>query len=47
MIWNSEHLAGALDKSVLGSGSKNNIFYVLYRDYGSEVAADCMWRLAR
>ncbi|XP_037084098.1 LOW QUALITY PROTEIN: DNA-directed RNA polymerase III subunit RPC1-like [Pollicipes pollicipes] len=47
VIWNSEHLAGALDKSVLGSGSKNNIFYVLYRDYGSEIAADCMWRVSR
>ena len=47
VIYNSEHLCGALDKASLGSGSKNNIFYILLRDYSQEVAADCMSRLAR
>ncbi|XP_065063697.1 DNA-directed RNA polymerase III subunit RPC1-like isoform X2 [Rhopilema esculentum] len=47
VIHNSELLAGALDKSVIGSGSKNSVFYVLLRDYGAQAAADAMWRLAR
>lgn len=47
VIFNSQHLAGALDKSSLGSGSKNNIFYILMRDYGEQEAADCMSRLTR
>ena len=47
VISNSQHLCGALDKASLGSGSKNNIFYILLRDYGQQVAADCMSRLAR
>nr|XP_009858083.1 LOW QUALITY PROTEIN: DNA-directed RNA polymerase III subunit RPC1-like [Ciona intestinalis] len=47
VIYNSQLLAGAMDKSTLGSGSKNNIFYILLRDYGQKVAADAMWRLAR
>ena len=47
VIYNSELLAGAMDKATLGNGSKNNIFYILLRDYGQKVAADAMWRLAR
>ncbi len=47
VVFNSEHLLGALDKASLGSGSKNNIFYILLRDYGEQAAADCMSRLAR
>jgi len=47
VIHNSELLAGALDKSVIGSGSKASVFYVLLRDFGSQAAADVMWRLAR
>ncbi|CAG0896236.1 unnamed protein product, partial [Darwinula stevensoni] len=46
LIRNSELLAGAIDKSVIGGG-KNNIFYVMLRDYGPDLAADGMWRLAR
>ncbi|XP_065889671.1 DNA-directed RNA polymerase III subunit RPC1-like [Dysidea avara] len=46
VIYDGEHLCGALDKASLGSGSKNNIFYVLMRDHGEQVAADCMSRLA-
>ena len=47
VIYNSQHMCGALDKASLGSGSKTNIFYILLRDYGSQEAADCMSRLAR
>ena len=38
VIHNSELLAGALDKSVIGSGSKASVFYVLLRDFGSQVS---------
>jgi len=34
VVHNSELLAGTLDKSVLGSGAKANVFYVLLRDFG-------------
>jgi DNA-directed RNA polymerase III subunit RPC1 len=47
VIYNSELICGALDKGVLGSGSKNNIFYLLLRDYGENFAAIAMLRLAR
>lgn len=47
VIQNSELLAGSLDKGTLGSGSKNNIFYILLRDWGQMAAADAMSRLAR
>ena len=47
IIRNSELLSGSMDKGTLGSGSKNNIFYILLRDYGQDVACTGMWRLAR
>ncbi|XP_025987632.1 DNA-directed RNA polymerase III subunit RPC1 isoform X2 [Solenopsis invicta] len=47
IIRNSELLAGTMDKSVLGSGSKQNIFYILLRDWGEDVAIAAMWRLTR
>jgi hypothetical protein len=47
VIRNSELLAGSMDKSTLGSGSKNNIFYILLCDWGEDYAATAMWRLAR
>ena len=47
VIRNSELLAGTLDKSTLGSGSKANVFYVLLREFGQDVACLAMWRLAR
>ena len=47
IIRNSELLAGTMDKSTLGSGSKANIFYVLLREFGQDVACLAMWRLAR
>ncbi|XP_077989635.1 DNA-directed RNA polymerase III subunit RPC1-like [Glandiceps talaboti] len=47
VIHNSDLVCGAMDKSTLGSGSKNNIFYILLRDYGEEIAATAMGRLAK
>ena len=47
IIRNSELLAGSMDKSTLGSGSKNNIFYILLRDFGQDVSCTAMWRLSR
>ncbi|XP_074475095.1 DNA-directed RNA polymerase III subunit RPC1 [Sebastes fasciatus] len=47
VIHNSELMCGALDKGTLGSGSKNNIFYILLRDWGQLEAANAMSRLAR
>jgi DNA-directed RNA polymerase III subunit RPC1 len=47
VIYNSQLLAGSMDKSTLGSGSKNNIFYILLCDWGEDYAAKAMWRLAR
>ncbi|CAD6193580.1 unnamed protein product [Caenorhabditis auriculariae] len=47
IIRNSVLLCGVLDKSLLGSSSKQNIFYMLLRDYGEDAAVDAMWRLAR
>jgi DNA-directed RNA polymerase III subunit RPC1 len=47
LIRNSVLLAGCLDKALLGSSSKTNIFYILMRDYGNAAAVDAMWRLGR
>ncbi|WAQ96885.1 RPC1-like protein [Mya arenaria] len=47
VIRNSELLCGSMDKGTLGSGSKNNIFYVILRDYGEIYTARCLARLAR
>lgn len=47
VVYNSELLAGTLDKSIIGSGSKSSIFYVMLRDFGEQSAADGMWRLSR
>ncbi|RXM33808.1 DNA-directed RNA polymerase III subunit RPC1 [Acipenser ruthenus] len=47
VIQNSELVCGSMDKGTLGSGSKNNIFYILLRDWGQMEAANAMSRLAR
>ena len=44
---NSELLLGAVDKALLGGGSKSNIFYTILRDFGADASADAMSRLAR
>ncbi|KAJ3182234.1 hypothetical protein HDU85_003276 [Gaertneriomyces sp. JEL0708] len=47
LIYNSELLAGVVDKSIVGDGNKNSMFYSVMRDCGADVAADCMTRLAK
>ena len=46
-VRNSEVMCGIMDKSTIGSGKKDSIFYVILRDYGPEAAVDAMNRLAR
>jgi len=46
LIRNGELLCGALDKDILGGG-KNNLFQLLLRDFGDEIAGDRMSKLAR
>ncbi|BHF68648.1 DNA-directed RNA polymerase III subunit RPC1 [Sparganum proliferum] len=47
VIFNSELMAGCMDKKLLGGGSKASIFYSILRDYGGDACADAMWRLGR
>ena len=47
IIRKNKLLAGCLDKTLLGSGSKSSIFYTLLRDVGEDSAIEAMWRLAR
>ncbi|KKY32415.1 putative dna-directed rna polymerase iii subunit rpc1 [Diaporthe ampelina] len=47
VIRNSEIMCGVMDKSTVGSGKKDSIFYVILRDYGPDAAAGAMNRLAR
>ncbi|KIY03285.1 uncharacterized protein Z520_01752 [Fonsecaea multimorphosa CBS 102226] len=46
-VRNSEVLCGRMDKSTVGSGKKNSIFYILYRDFGPDAAAQGMNRLSK
>lgn len=47
ILQDGELLCGTLDKTILGSGSKTNVFYVMLRDVSCDESADAMWRLAR
>ena len=47
LVRNTEVLAGSVDKSTIGSGSKTNIYYVLLRDYGEKEAILAMWKVCR
>lgn len=47
IIRNSELLCGALDKSVVGDGKKQSIFFAALRDYGTAESAALMNRLAK
>jgi len=47
VIRNSELLCGQVDKSILGSGSKSNVFYLMLRDFNGDDAGDALSRLAR
>ncbi|PGH14965.1 hypothetical protein AJ80_05728 [Polytolypa hystricis UAMH7299] len=46
-IRNSEVMCGVMDKSTIGSGKKDSVFYVMLRDFGPHVAAEGMNRLSR
>ena len=47
VIRNSEVMCGRMDKSTVGSGKKDSIFYVILRDFGPDEAVNAMNRLAR
>ncbi|KAJ1512772.1 hypothetical protein HMI54_007771 [Coelomomyces lativittatus] len=47
VIRNSEVMCGVWDKSIIGDGNKESVFYVVLRDYGCIEAAMAMNRLAR
>ena len=46
-IRNSEVLCGRMDKATIGAGKKSSLFYVLYRDFGPNAAAQGMNRLSK
>ena len=47
VIRNSEIMCGVMDKSNIGDGKKDNIYYIMLRDYGPAAAAEGMNRLSR
>ena len=47
IIRNSTVISGVFDKSVVGDGNKQSIFYVILRDFGANEAAVCMNRLSK
>jgi DNA-directed RNA polymerase III subunit RPC1 len=46
-IRNSEVMCGVMDKSTVGAGKKDSVFYVMLRDFGPAAAAEGMNRLSR
>ena len=47
VIYNSYHVCGSLDKSSIGAGGKDGLFYVLLKDYSADAAAEVMLRVAK
>ena len=47
VIRNSEIMCGVMDKSSIGAGKKDSIFYVILRDFGPDAALQAMNRLAK
>lgn len=47
VVRNSEVMCGRMDKSTVGSGKKDSIFYVILRDFGPDEAVLAMNRLAK
>ena len=47
IIRNSEIMCGVMDKSTVGDGKKDSVFYVILRDFGADHAAQAMSRLAK
>ncbi|KPM03001.1 DNA-directed RNA polymerase III subunit RPC1-like protein [Sarcoptes scabiei] len=46
-IRNGELLSGTIDKSVIGGGSKNNIFYLILKQYDADESIKAMLNLCR
>ena len=47
VVRNSEVMCGRMDKTTVGSGKKDSIFYVILRDFGPDEAVSAMNRLAK
>ncbi|OAQ60650.2 DNA-directed RNA polymerase III largest subunit [Pochonia chlamydosporia 170] len=47
VVRNSQVMCGLMDKSTVGTGKKDSIFYVILRDYGPDQAVIAMNRLAK
>ena len=47
IIRNSQVMCGVMDKSTIGSGKKDSVFYVILRDFGPDEAVRAMNRLAK
>lgn len=47
VVRNSEVMCGLMDKSTVGSGKKDSIFYVMLRDFGPDAAVHAINRLAK
>jgi DNA-directed RNA polymerase III subunit RPC1 len=47
VVRNSEVMCGRMDKTTVGSGKKDSIFYVILRDFGPDEAVKAMNRLAK
>ncbi|KAM0809086.1 putative DNA-directed RNA polymerase subunit [Seiridium cardinale] len=47
VVRNSEVMCGRMDKSTVGAGKKDSIFYVIMRDFGPDEAVIAMNRLAK
>lgn len=47
VIRNSQIMCGVMDKSIIGGENKDNLFYVILRDFGRHEAAISMGRVAK
>jgi DNA-directed RNA polymerase III subunit RPC1 len=47
VVRNSEVMRGKMDKSTVGSGKKDSIFYIILRDFGPDEVVSAMNRLAK
>jgi DNA-directed RNA polymerase III subunit RPC1 len=47
VIRNSQVMCGRMDKTTVGSGKKESIFYIILRDFGPDQAVKAMDRLAK
>ncbi|KAJ4133903.1 DNA-directed RNA polymerase III subunit C1 (rpo31) [Fusarium equiseti] len=47
VVRNSEVMCGRMDKSTVGDGKKDSIFYIILRDFGPDEAVTAMNRLAK